>query len=120
MVAELFLHLQLRGVDLNGNFCSLCYQAWFDAGNAPIEHDHAVKAYKARMDTWRVVAGPPGVEVGALYYASVFSRCHSSPSIRFASKAIEFLRHRELTQRGQSTKSLRDSLRRWAAYLSTS
>ena len=30
-----------------------------DAGNAPIEHDHAVKAYKAPMETWRVVAGPP-------------------------------------------------------------
>jgi hypothetical protein len=75
---------------LNGNFCSLCCQAWFDAGNAPIEHDHAVKAYKAPMETWRVVAGPPGVEVGALYYASVFSRCHSSPSMwRAASGAAQ-------------------------------
>jgi hypothetical protein len=60
--------------DLNGNFCSLRCQDWYDTGNAPIEHDHAEKAYKVPIDGWRVVAGPPDVEVDAPYYPGMFPR----------------------------------------------
>jgi hypothetical protein len=60
--------------DLNGNFCSSRCRDWYDTGNAPIGRDHAEKAHKTPIDKWRIVAGPPGVEVGALYYAGVFSQ----------------------------------------------
>ena len=53
---------------MNGIFCSLRCQDWYDAGNAPIEHDRIAKAYKAPIERWRVVAGPPGVEIGARSY----------------------------------------------------
>ncbi len=63
-----------RRGDLNGNFCSMRCQGWYDAGNRQIEHDHAEKAYKTPINKWRVVAGPPGVEVGVPYYAGVLQR----------------------------------------------
>ena len=68
-----FVYKGRRG-DLNGNFCSLHCQSWYDAGNPPIEHDQPEKAYKAPIEGWRVVAGPADVEVSAPYYASVFPR----------------------------------------------
>jgi hypothetical protein len=75
-----------RRGDLNGNFCSLHCQFWYDAGNAPVERDHVEKAYKAPLGSWRVVAGPPGVEVGAPYYASVFPRGHRSTAMTMTEK----------------------------------
>jgi hypothetical protein len=58
-----FRYKRRRG-DLNGNFCSSRCQDWYDAG-AQIGHDHAAKTYKTPIDKWRVIAGPPDVEVGA-------------------------------------------------------
>jgi hypothetical protein len=75
-----------RRSDLNCNFCSLRSQDWYDAGNAPIEHDHIVKANKTPNERWRIAAGPPGVEVGAPYYASVFSRSQRSISMTMTEK----------------------------------
>jgi hypothetical protein len=80
-----FIDKGRRG-DLNGNFCSLKCQSWYDAGNAPIEHGHAVKAYKAPIETWRVVAGPPGVEVGATYYPGMPPRSRRFTSMTMTEK----------------------------------
>ena len=80
-----FVYKGRRG-DLNGNFCSLHCQSWYDAGNPPIEHDQPEKAYKAPIEGWRVVAGPADVEVSAPYYASVFPRGHSFTSMTMTGK----------------------------------
>ena len=61
---------------LNGNFCSLYCQAWYDDAKPPLHDDLAARALKAPLDSWRVVAGPPGIEVGAPYYATVFPPGH--------------------------------------------
>ena len=63
-----FVYRGRRG-DLNGRFCSMCCQEWFDAGNEPIGRS---SPFSAPLRAWKVVAGFPGVEVGSSYYASVF------------------------------------------------
>ena len=60
-----------RRGDLNGRFCSLRCQEWYDAGNKPIA-DYVVDT--TTLSGWRVIAGPPGVEIGSDYYANVFKR----------------------------------------------
>jgi hypothetical protein len=54
---------------LNGRFCSMRCQDWYDAGNPPI-----AAAKDTSLVGWRVITGPPRVEVGNDYYASVFAR----------------------------------------------
>lgn len=44
-------------------------QAWHDAGNQPIGRSDPLSV---QLRDWKVVAGPPGVEVGSSYYATVF------------------------------------------------
>jgi hypothetical protein len=78
-----FCYKGRRG-DLNGSFCSTHCQNWYDAGNAPIEHDHAEKAYKTPIDRWRVVAAPPGV--GVRYCASVFPRGYRFTSMTMSAQ----------------------------------
>jgi hypothetical protein len=72
--------------DLNGNFCSLRCQDWYAAGNASIERDHIARVNKTPLEQWRVVAGPPGVEVGASYYAGVFPHGHRFTSMTMTEK----------------------------------
>jgi hypothetical protein len=59
---------------LNGNFCSMHCQAWFDEGKATYERqcEYERKLMGAALGSFVVVAGPPGLEVGANYYAGVF------------------------------------------------
>jgi hypothetical protein len=67
-----FMYRGRRG-DLNGRFCSMRCQAWHDAGNQPIGRSDPLSV---QLRDWKVVAGPPGVEVGSSYYATVFgNRC---------------------------------------------
>jgi len=58
-----------RQGDLNGRFCSMRCQAWFDDGNAPIARSDP---FAVPLGDWKVVAGPPGVEIGSSYYGGVF------------------------------------------------
>ena len=60
-----------RQGELNGNFCSLRCQAWYDDGNPQLPSDLAVEALKVPVDKWKVVAGP-GLEAGQPYYSAVF------------------------------------------------
>jgi hypothetical protein len=41
--------------DLNGRFCSMRCQDWFDAGNNPISYSDI----DVPLGDWRVIAGPP-------------------------------------------------------------
>jgi hypothetical protein len=68
-----FLYKGRQG-ELNGRFCSMRCQNWYDAGNPPI-----AVANDTSLVGWRVIAG---VEVGNDYHASVFARCAPIPMKR--------------------------------------
>jgi hypothetical protein len=59
-----------RRGELNGNFCSIRCQDWYDAGNpAPSSQiDYAVP-----LRDYVVVAGPPRLQVGSSYYGGIFA-----------------------------------------------
>lgn len=57
-----------RQGDLNGRFCSMRCQDWFDAGNPPPDDT------RDALIGCRVIAGPPGIEIGSDYYAAIFKR----------------------------------------------
>jgi hypothetical protein len=65
-----------RRGDLNGRFCSMRCQEWFDDGNPGHERqqEHDRKLLTKSVADFRVVAGPPGLEAGAPYYATVFPK----------------------------------------------
>ena len=50
-------------------FCSDRCREWFDAGNNPVDN---YENYS--LTGWRVIAGPPGIEIGSDYYAGIFGR----------------------------------------------
>jgi hypothetical protein len=58
-----------RQGELNGNFCSMRCQEWFDAGNPPIRNTDNYD-----LTGWPVIAGPPEVKIGGDYYTEVFGR----------------------------------------------
>jgi hypothetical protein len=62
-----FVYRGRRG-ELNGNFCSMRCQDWYDGGNAPGEPDTTT------LRGWKVIAGPPGVEIGSDYYTGILGR----------------------------------------------
>ena len=61
-----FISKGRRG-DLNGRFCSMRCQEWFDDGNPSFEQ-RKLKGDLYGIIGWKVVAGPPGIEIGADYY----------------------------------------------------
>jgi hypothetical protein len=63
-----FVYRGRRG-NLNGRFCSMRCQDWFDAGNPPISRSDP---FSVALRDWKVIAGPPGIEVGSAYYVTVF------------------------------------------------
>ena len=71
--AHAFIYRGRRG-DLNGNFCSLHCQSWYDDGKPEIDHNPTATASKTPLTGRRVVAGPPDLEVGSLYYESIFPK----------------------------------------------
>jgi hypothetical protein len=79
-----------RQGDLNGNFCSTRCQAWFDEGKATYEQqcEHERKLMGAALGGFVVVAGPPELEVGANYYASVFPKGFKFTPMRRGSKGF--------------------------------
>jgi hypothetical protein len=79
-----------RQGELNGNFCSLRCQAWYDDGNPSYEEqqEHERKLLRAPLESFVVVAGPPGLEVGADYYASVFPKGFTFTPMRRGSEGF--------------------------------
>jgi hypothetical protein len=59
-----------RRGDLNGNFCSMRCQAWYDDGNPTYERqcERESKLLGASLGSLVVVAGPPDLEVGSNLY----------------------------------------------------
>jgi hypothetical protein len=56
---------------LNARFCSGRCREWFDNGNPPHDPNHLRRITEVPLASWRIVAGPPGVEIGSLYYAPI-------------------------------------------------
>jgi hypothetical protein len=57
-----------RRSDLNGRFCSMDCQDWYDAGNNSIPPNR----YSVPLRDYRVIAGPPDLEIGSSYYGGIF------------------------------------------------
>src|SRR5688572_32804 len=57
-------------------FCSERCREAFDHGLAPYDrHHHSDRAVlNVPLGAWRVRAGPPGIEIGSQYYASIIHR----------------------------------------------
>ena len=60
----------------DGRFCSTRCREAFDAGfpPAPDYSNHIRAMTDVPLSAWRIVAGPPGIEIGAQFYASVLDR----------------------------------------------
>src|ERR1700722_13424904 len=58
-----------RFIKKDGRFCSDRCRDWFDAGNPAISNSDNYD-----LTGWRIIAGPPGIEIGSDYYAGVFVR----------------------------------------------
>lgn len=67
--------------DLNGRFCSMRCQDWYDAGNPPIGSQIAA-INAAPLEAWKVVAGPPGVEIGSSYYDEFLAAARSGSRVK--------------------------------------
>jgi len=53
----------------DGRFCSTRRREALDAGFAPAQDsNHARAVISIPLSAWRVVAGPPGIEIGAQFY----------------------------------------------------
>jgi hypothetical protein len=57
-----------RQGDLNGRFCSMRCQSWHDKGIGETPSD------TTSLRGWKVIAGPPSIEIGSDYYAGAFGR----------------------------------------------
>ena len=72
-----------RQADLNGRFCSMRCQDWFDDGNPSYEQqrEHERKLINAPLADLIVVAGPPGM-IGRKSYAELFDAVAESRHTR--------------------------------------
>jgi len=72
-----------RQADLNGRFCSMRCQDWFDDGNPSYEQqrEHGRKLINAPLADLIVVAGPPGM-IGRKSYAELFDAVAESRHTR--------------------------------------
>ena len=59
----------------DGRFCSTRCREAFDAGFPPAQDSNYARAMtNVPLAAWRVVAGPPGIEIGARFYESILGR----------------------------------------------
>ena len=59
----------------DGRFCSTRCREAFDAGFPPAPDLHYARAMiNVPLSAWRIVAGPPGIEIGARFYESILDR----------------------------------------------
>jgi hypothetical protein len=57
--------------DLNGRFCSMRCQDWYDTGNQPIVSSNF---FDVQLPDRRAVVGPPGTAIGVSYYGERLDR----------------------------------------------
>ena len=88
-----FLYEGPHGDD-SGRFCHQRCREWFDAGNPPYA---PVNVSSVPIRDWKVVAGPPGVNLGASYYGPILDR--KRPLRRGQTEPTELIRPRRPCQR---------------------
>jgi hypothetical protein len=88
-----FLYKGPSGDD-SGRFCHQRCREWFDAGNPPYA---PVNVSSVPIRDWKVVAGPPGVNLGASYYGPILDR--KRPLRRGQTEPGELIRPRRPCQR---------------------
>jgi hypothetical protein len=80
MTAEITAcHMCGKGI-IAARFCSDRCRAACDAGFPRSDPLYDRKVAASRLDGWRIVAGPPGVEIGAVYYAPYLEAIAARPS----------------------------------------
>jgi hypothetical protein len=57
----------------DGRFCSARCREWFDGGNPPYDPNYVRRVTDAPLSAWRVVAGPPGIEIGSNPWAGIIA-----------------------------------------------
>ena len=80
--------------DDSGRFCHQRCREWFDAGNPPYA---PVNVSSVPIRDWKVVAGPPGVNLGASNYGPILDR--KRPLRRGQTEPGELIRPRRPCQR---------------------
>jgi len=59
----------------DGRFCSTRCREAFDAGFPPAQDSNNARAViTIPLSAWHVIAGPPGIEIGARFYESILGR----------------------------------------------
>jgi hypothetical protein len=53
-------------------FCSMRCSEWYNAGNPP--HGTLRQVTDVPLCEWRVVAGPPSIDIGSSYYGTLLDR----------------------------------------------
>jgi hypothetical protein len=87
--------------DGSGRFCSDRCREWCDAGNQRAEDNPGIRPTEANMPGlyglrgWKVIAGPPGIEIGSEYYAGIIA----ASDRKRAESAGDLIRPRKLCAR---------------------
>src|SRR5262245_19735200 len=79
-----------------GRFCSERCREGFDAGVPPYDPDYVRKVSEEPSSAWRVVAGPPGVNIGSPLYAPILERDERRRRELEAKRGGELIRPRRL------------------------
>src|SRR6516225_6822868 len=94
-----FLLRPSSGDDSN-RFCSTRCREGYDAGFPAYDPGYVRKLMDVPLAAWKVVAGPPGIEVGSQYYAPIIEAAERRRRRLARSKgAEELIRPRKLCQR---------------------
>ena len=101
-----FLYKGPSGDD-SGRFCHQRCREWFDAGNPA---QAPVNVMSVPIRDWKVVAGPPGVKLGASYYGPILDRK------RPLRHGLELIRPRRSLGEGQGGQKIGQILRRSTRY----
>lgn len=66
----------------DGRFCSSRCRTAYDAGSPRHDPHHARALAAVPLDSWKVIAGPPGSVVGASYYAPLLEQMRGRQKAR--------------------------------------
>jgi hypothetical protein len=84
--------------DDSGRFCHARCREWFDAGNPAHELAAEERVNRVPLRAWKIVAGPPGVAIGAAYYPPILDRAKKVKRIGKLAND-ELIRPRRLCER---------------------
>jgi hypothetical protein len=93
-----FLPRSSTGDDNTHAFCSTRCREAYDAG-FPAYNGSKVDVFAVPLSAWRVVAGPPGIEIGSQYYAPIIEAVERQRKRLARGSGGELIRPRKLCQR---------------------